>query len=342
MAERDDLLTSVAVTIADYRKGEVAVPDPAHVQRWVNQFENKQVQLPILRELDHVLKQTYFSRAGTRKFLARLFQNKALVGDDACAFWKRVKFLDIQRSGASQKEMLALFSKVLEKECGFGTESCGATPRAFVYLDDAIFTGNRVRSDLEKWVADEAPAQAKVHIVTIALHSLGRYYADGKIKEAAKAAAKNIDLTWWSAIELEDRKAYTTTSDVLRPVAIPDDEEVKAYVARMRYQPHLRTAGNVGGKGIFSSDKGRRLLEEQFLVTGVQIRNMCPNLADTQRPLGRMKLETLGFGSLIVTFRNCPNNTPLAFWVDSPWYPLFPRATNTHTSLKAMLAQEGF
>lgn len=58
-----------------------------------------------------------------------------------------------------------------------------------------------------------------------------------------------------------------------------------------------------------------------------------------------MKLVTLGFGSLIVTFSNCPNNAPLAFWVDSPWYPLFPRATNSDTSLgkfKAMLAQEGF
>jgi hypothetical protein len=55
-----------------------------------------------------------------------------------------------------------------------------------------------------------------------------------------------------------------------------------------------------------------------------------------------MKLETLGFGSLIVTFRNCPNNAPLAFWVDSPWYPLFPRTTNSNAWMQAALAQENF
>jgi hypothetical protein len=41
-----------------------------------------------------------------------------------------------------------------------------------------------------------------------------------------------------------------------------------------------------------------------------------------------MVLQTVGFGALIVTFRNCANNCPLGFWVDDPWYPLFPRKTN--------------
>ncbi|MFQ6163423.1 hypothetical protein [Sinorhizobium meliloti] len=344
MAERDELLKSIAATTGDYREGDLAASTPEHVERWINQFDAA-VQLPILREMDHVLKRTYFSRQGTRKFLAGLFQTEKLVGDNPCAFWKDVKFLDIQGGGASQKEMLALFSKVLEKECGFKAADCGIAPNAFVYLDDAIFTGNRVRRDLETWIAKEAPAGAKVHVITIALHSGGQYYAHGKIKEAAKAAGKSIDLTWWRAIELEDRKAHTTTSDVLRPVAIPEDEGVKAYVADMRYPPNLRTAGHVGGNGIFSSDAGRQLLEGEFLKAGVRIRQMCPHLNQYQRPLGNMILDTLGFGSLIVTFRNCPNNAPLVFWAGDPWHPLFARTTNSDTSMKrfmAMLAKDVF
>lgn len=252
MAERDDLLASIAFTTADYRKGDGPARTPAHVEQWVRQFEPK-AQLPILRELDHVIKQTYFSHVRTRKFLAGLLQNKELVGDDACAFWKRANFLDIQSRGASQKEMLALFSKVLEKLCGFGTENRSARSRTFVYLDDAVFTGNRVRRDLESWINDDAPAQAKVHIITIAIHSLGRWYADSKIQEAARAAGKSIELKWWSAVELEDRMASTATSDVLRPVAIPDDEAVNAYVAQMNHSPHLRTPGEIGKAEIFSS-----------------------------------------------------------------------------------------
>ena len=77
------------------------------------------MQLPILREMDHVLKRTYYSRKRTKELLARLFEKKELVGDDPCTGWKGLKFLRIQGGGASQTEMLALFSKVLEKKCGF-------------------------------------------------------------------------------------------------------------------------------------------------------------------------------------------------------------------------------
>lgn len=238
MAEQDDLLASIAATIAEHREGDLAAPTQEHVERWINQSDAA-VRLPILREMDHALKRTYFSREGTRKFLAGLFQTQKLVDDDPCAFWKGVKFLDIQGGGASQKEMLALFSNVLKKQCGFEATDCGAAPHAFIYLDDAIFTGNRVGRDLETWIGKDAPADAKVHVITIARHSGGQYYANGKIEDAAKAAGKSIDLTWWRAIELEDRKAHATTSDVLRPVAIPDNEGVKAYVAGMRFPPNV-------------------------------------------------------------------------------------------------------
>lgn len=344
MAERDDLIASIVATTADYREADGEGQTPERIERWIDQFDAG-VQLPILREMDHVLKQTYFSREGTRKFLVGLFQTEKLVGEDPCAFWKGVQFLDIQGGGASQKEMLALFSKVLEKECGFETADCGAEPHAFVYLDDAIFTGNRVRRDLETWIANQAPAEATVHVITIALHSGGQYYASGRINAAAKRAGKKIRFKWWRAIELEDRRTYTDASDVLRPVAIPADAAVEAYVAGMQHQPHLRTAGQVGGKGIFSGDANRQLLEQEFLKAGARIREMCPHLGDTQRPLGHMTLETLGFGSLIVTFRNCPNNAPLALWAGDPWHPLFPRTTNSATSLRrfiAMLAKDAF
>lgn len=337
MNERSNLLSSIATTIADYRKGDLKPPTPSHVEQWVTQFDAK-VQLPILREMDHVLKKTYFSRDRTTKLMEDLFQAEKLVGDDPCIFWNGIEFLDIQGGGASQKEILALFSKVLEKECGFTVADCGNDPHAYVYLDDAIFTGNRVRRDLEDWITKDAPFEAKVHVITIALHSGGQYYAEGKIKKAAEKAEKKVKFTWWWETKLEDRKSHTDESDVLRPISIPEDAAVQAYVAAMTYQPRLRTAGRVGGNRIFSDDAGRQLLEQEFLKAGIRIREMCPNLKIYQRPLGNSVLETLGFGSLIVTFRNCPNNAPLALWVGDPWYPLFPRMTNTDTLQKHFVA----
>ena len=348
MTERRDLLVSIAATTADYREGDLAAPTPEHVDRWMNQFDAA-VQLPILREMDHVLKRTYFSRNATRSFLGGLFQTGKLAGDDPCAFWKGVKFLDIQGGGASQTQMLALFNKLLNKKCGFEVANCGKDAEVYVYIDDATFTGNRIKQDIENWIASDAPERATVHIIVIALHTGARYYAEhhhkGNILKAARDAGKKIDFHWWCALELENQKAHTNSSDVLRPIRISDDKAVTEYVGAMTYKPYLRTAGQVGGKGIFSSDEGRQLLEEEFLKAGVRIRKMCPNLNKYQRPLGNMLLETLGFGSLIVTFRNCPNNAPLALWAGDPWYPLFQRTTNSDTSLRrfmALLAKDVF
>jgi hypothetical protein len=233
--------------------------------------------------------------------------------------------------------MLALFNELLQESCGFGKAQCGGGGSSvFVYLDDAIFTGNRVRRDLEAWIRDEAPNKADLHIVSIALHSGGQYYSNGVIGKAVVAAGKTIDVSWWRAIELEDRKARGATSDVLRPTHIPNDPAVQAYVQAMRYPPTLRQPGSLGTNALFATDAGRILLEDEFLKAGARIRQMCPNLGATQRPLGHITLDTLGFGSLIVTFRNCPNSAPLALWVGEPWYPLFPRTTNSQTAIKRL------
>jgi len=340
MPTRHELLASIATTTADYRAGELPAPTPEHVDRWVQQFDGA-VQLPILQEIDHVLKNTYFSKQKVSEFVRGAIHTQKLTGNDDAEFWRNANFLDIQRGGDSQTDMLVLFSEVLSSELGFGIDDCGRSGDVFIYLDDGIFTGNRVRRDLEEWVRDDAPAQAKVHVICIALHSGGQYYASGKIQDAVRASGKTIDITWWRAIELEDRKTYSSTSDVLRPTVIPNDPAVQAYVGAMQYQPALRTAGNPGAADLFSSDAAKIQLEQEFLKVGVHIRQICPNLGATQRPLGHMTLETLGFGSLIVTYRNCPNNAPLAFWVDDPWYPLFPRTTNTQTAVRRMFGGLG-
>ena len=337
MSERENLLESIAQTVQDYRDGSLPDPIADHVDRWVQQFD-ADVQLPILREVDHVLRNTYFSKEAVSKFIRGVIRTAKLTGTNPKDFWRSANFLDIQGGGDSQTDMLALFSELLREEFGIGIEDCGESNDVFIYLDDGIFTGNRVRRDLESWVRDLAPAQATVHVICIALHSGGQYYAKSRIQTAVSETAKKVDITWWRAIELEDRRAYSATADVLRPTAIPDDQAVQEYVAAMRHPPALRTPGNVGSKGLYASDAGKILLEQEFLRAGVRIRQLCPNLGATQRPLGHITLETLGFGSLIVTYRNCPNNAPLAFWVDAPWYPLFPRTTNTQTAVRRMFA----
>lgn len=336
MTSRDDLIGSIVSTIADYREGDIPARSGSDVDQWVRQFSD-QAQDGILAEMSHVLQKTYLSRKRVIGFLRGVMKTANLVGDDPASFWKDANLLDIQGGGASQREMLALFRTMLQSDLGIENSGSADNP-VYVYLDDGIFTGNRALNDIRQWINGAAPPNARLHVIASAVHRGGEYYASRKVTAAAQAAGKaGITVKWWHAVHLEDRKIATDTSDVLRPTAIPDDEIVLAYVAGMAYQPHLRKGESVGAGGIFSSGASRHMLEQEFLKAGAKIRSMCPNLGITQRPLGHMTLETLGFGSTIVTFRNCPNNAPLALWAGDPWFPLFPRSTNNATAMKRLL-----
>jgi len=324
---RGALVASIATTIADYRRGEIPTPDADHVERWISQFDAS-VQEPMLAELDHVLGKTYVSRTDGEKFISGILTAEKLAGANPGDFWKKANFLNIQEGGNSQREMLAMFDVVLQRSCGVALDECGSDDGPYIYLDDIIFTGNRVKNDLLGWIQSSAPLAAKVHVLVIGFHRGGQWYAKTKVEEGAKAAGKTVDVSWWRYLEIEDRKAYIADSDVLRPSSLPNDAATQTYAQSLKYPPVLRLGNSAGGRGFFSSDASRNLLEQELLKAGVYIRSICPNLNVYQRPLGNMVLQTLGFGALIVTFRNCANNCPLAFWADDPWYPLFPRKTN--------------
>ena len=320
--------------IAGYRSGEIPVPTPSHVAKWVRQFP-KGVQRPILREVEHALRETYISREIAIEFLNGLISTRELVGVDAAAFWRTVNFLDCQQYGTSQKDMLDLLGARLEAIHGVAIGECGSKSGPFVYLDDVIFTGGRAGEDLENWIRCEAPPKAALHVIVFALHRFGEYKVSERLREAAADADKEVEIKFWRFRTVENRLARKNNSEVLWPIELPDDAQVNAYASEETRFPWVpREPG--GRLGPFSSEQGRQLLEREFLIAGVKIRLGHEDPSTSLRPLGFSPFG-LGFGSMTVTFRNCPNNTPLALWwgnIDASgpanfnnWYPLFPRKT---------------
>ncbi len=315
--ERNNLLASIAGTIKDYRAGEIAEPTPAHVDRWISQFDDV-VQIPMLRELDSVFKRTYVSMPRMQQFLA------GVADSFPCEFWQAAHILSIQQNGGSQAEIRELFGHVLRERCGATVEYTGSADGDFVYLDDAIFTGERVLYDLRTWFQYQAPAKANLHIMVIAVHTLGSYWIEKNL-ESSKSG-KQIAVTTWRGSTFENRLVYRNQSDVLWPTdgIYPDGG----------FQPR-----QPGYKGpIFASEQGRQLLEREFLTAGLKIRGFANKPSPALKPLGFSQFRfSPGFGSLLVTYRNCPNNCPLALWYGDPsypdhhplskWYPLFPRKT---------------
>ncbi|WP_175750760.1 phosphoribosyltransferase-like protein [Burkholderia anthina] len=333
MSERDDLLASVANEIKTYRKGDLPEPTPEHVDRWLRQFTPAQ-QLPFLREFEHVIKRTFVTRQNVKDFLRHLVTNEKLAGSDPKAYWSSANFLSIQQNGQSQKAMLKLFAKCLEEECGLDLDDCGGDGGDFVYLDDVMFSGNRVGNDLERWLLNDAPQSASVHVIVAALHSGGSYLVDRRLKDVVQNSGKKITVTYWRALEIENRKWYKNSSGVLWPTAIPNVAEVQAYMAlpsKFPFEPRQPSTKPIEP---FSSEAGRQVLESEFLVAGAKIRAMSENPKPSIRPLGFSPFG-VGFGSMIATYRNCPNNCPLAMWWGDPeatsgalhWYPLLQRET---------------
>ena len=336
LTERNNLLASITNTIADYREGDLDTPTCEHVNRWIKQFNNK-IQLPLLREMNHVLKQTYFSKTRVTRFFKEWILNNELTKRNPRKFWAEAHILNIQQNGRSQSEIRKILSVELSKCLGLNIDESGADGGEFIYLDDVIFTGLRVTTDLKTWIAREAPTQAVVHIIVIATHSLGKWLCEEQLKKAADDAGKRIDLRIWSKVSIENRKRYRNNSEVLWPAILPEDQNLNSYMAMEQGPQFLhRQLGGELVNNIFSSETARQLLEREMLLAGVRILGFCQDPNSSMRPLGFSSFR-IGFGSTIATFRNCPNNTPLALWWGSPnaptghpfrkWYPLLPRKT---------------
>ena len=336
MTTRAELLESIAKTIADYRKGEIPQPSPEHVEKWVSQFQ-EEVQEPLLREMDNVVENWYFNRDWVVDFLSRQVKNEKLAGTSPCDFWEKANFLNIQKNGHSQEEMLEVFAEGLQAQCGLHIEGCKSDDGPYIYLDDALFSGFRVGDDLSTWLEQDAPEKGNVHILVIASHKFGEFQILKRLKEQAKESNKDIKFHCWRAVSFENRKIYSKNSEVLWPAVLPDDAALQAYMAEKHKFPfEPRQPGGTYENEVFSSEESRQLLERELLLAGVRIRSFCQNPNPIMRPLGFSPFG-LGFGSLIVTFRNCPNNCPLALWWGNPeedessplskWYPLFPRKT---------------
>ena len=321
MTERRNLLASITNTIKDYRASEIPEPTSDHVDRWISQFDEN-VQLPMLRELDHIFKITYVSKGKVLQLLGQI------AGNFSCDFWRKAHILNIQRNGRSQFEIRELFRPILKEQCGYDIDYRGSTGGDFVYLDDAIFSGERVREDLSYWIQDQAEENATLYLMVIAVHELGRYWIETEQNLERLKAEKQISINFrifFDDFVFENRLSYRDQSDVLWPTAeIYSDDSFRPR------QPRYRMSR------LFTSEEGRQLLERIFLDAGLKIQNFANEPNPMLKPLGFYRFPP-GFGSLFVTYRNCPNNCPLALWYGNPeyspnhpfgrWYPLFPRKT---------------
>ena len=330
--DKDSLCVKIADTISDYRKGDGISPQTADdVGRWAAQFDSAD-QLPILGELAHVLGKMYFSEATVREFIRIVVSSPELTGGDPAAFWRNAEILDLQLAGSrSQRDMLALFDEELRAAFGFGKDACKGVGKTFVYLDDGVFSGGQATDDIVRWLKENGQAEGfALHLIVIGLHDSGKW----KIKRAfQKIASSRGRIQFWRLRTMPSWRRPDSEPDksaVLWPHRWPEgDSAVEEWLAREPenrddIKDTLRHEGR--NPDLFKSESGRQILEQALLRKGADICCRPVNRNRNFRPLGAQYWPGWGFGALFVTYRNCPNNCPLAFWWNTNgWIPLFPR-----------------
>jgi len=336
--DMNTLAAEIAAKIADYRTGEIIQPNREHVLRWVGQFDAP-MQAELLVETRHFLSRLYVSKTLIEQFIIHLSTNVELTGGNPVTFWSGVGFLDLQYRSQSQRDMLALLSDALHDRFSLNCDRRVSTNARYIYIDDAIFTGNQVLSDLRRWIEHENISDCDVHLVFIGIHKSGFWYARKKLKQIVHS--RNIRLHWWRMVEIEDWKKPENVASVsvLWPTHAPDDKYVQRWLAacpddRERFNPRPHPEQVVPNVN-FASENGRELLEQAFLQRGAYIASLPQHGDPHMRPLGYHGLSGPGFGTLLSTYRNCPNNSPLVLWWGHPdaghplnqWYPLLPRRT---------------
>lgn len=336
------LLQSIAAIIAGYRLGQVPPPTAAHVDRWVSQFTLAN-RLAVLQEMEHVLRNWYFTEANFRQFISMLAVDAQLAGPDPRAFWQGTNILQTQGRGHSQGVMLQMFDECLQAACGLQVQQCGRPGGPYVYIDDALFSGGQLKEDLEAWIRGPAPAQAFVNVIVMVSYASAEYYSSKWLPRINQETGKNVQLHFWRLRICENRNYYRYSADVYWPAAVPQDQAVvDCLQAETQYPFTARHAG--GGNQVFSSEVGRQVLETEFLIAGANlVRRFPANVY--RRPLGYGRFG-VGFGATMVTYRNCPNNAPLALWWGDDqgqagklgWYPLFPRDTRDQNDFRQILA----
>jgi len=346
-AQRIALLQSLASTIAGYRRGEISPITIAHVETWLNQFDMED-QPVILAELDAIMKRLYFSKDRVKEYLRTLLKEDVIGNGNPSTILPSIRFLTIQKEGSSQWAMLLILDEILQEDFGLSIAQCGTgNVHTYIYIDDAIYTGSRLRYDLTEgegnpaWIPKNGLPNCRLVIYTIVSHLDGMNYAFQHINRAVRK--KGMIVKMQQSLIIDNRRRYSGSIECLWPEAISDDLYVDFYTSNLHINPAqknwknddlFRPHGVPSKEGLFSSAGARNVLERAFLQKGARIIAASRNPAASVRPLGFEKRGSLGFGTLFVTYRNIANNCPVVLWWGDSlypathslgmWYPLFP------------------
>lgn len=343
------LIHNIQSIIADYRNDDNINIDTLHIQQWIDQFDAKN-QIFILKELEHVLKQRYVSKQKACGILLKYldYLKSEYNYPTVEKLLDESHFLSLQGKEKSQTTLLSILKEVLIKKYSYNIESNKPISiKNYIYIDDIFATGGSFYKDLSMWWNNNAPITTEIKnkkkrlcIFYFFIHEKNYDKTMWRFHYNVNTYFKKyIRVTFWTKIQNSDESKKNISLiwptqnkqplnvEVYRRQIVRD---VDAISARNNYniypEEFFRTETNPNIEKLFSTKENRIKFENIMLQKGLEIVKSTLN-DSTFRPLGFVSLsKNFGFGTLIFTWRNIPNNTPLALWhKGGNFHPLFPR-----------------
>ena len=341
--------------IKDHRS-DIGFMTTERIYDWIKQFEKEDQEL-ILNETLHIMKQRYISKESGIQYIKGIinylkqkepFENvKELISNSY--------FIDNQSEGKSQKLLLNFLDDVLQKDYNTSLRECNSTnPKYVIYLDDFLCTGETAI----KGLADEESGwfnalhnnggtnfenfkASKSQLVLAYLAAHNKCISKFTTRLYKCLGEKNVGsiLYVWNNRFLIDNDGTGGELNFLYPTADIIDEEILACQKEIEDKIHdrgykkteniqYRKPDNPAEEKFFSNSENRNRYELIILKKCIELYNKIPKENKRARPLGYGQYTdmSLGFGTLIFSWRNVPFNTPLCFWYNAHGFsPLFLR-----------------
>lgn len=349
----EKLITEIHKIIKDYRRHDIGFLyhteiTKNHIFNWINQFDENDRKF-VLSELLNILKKSYLTEEKTIEVLTLEFETlaKDFGYSNVTDFLNETIILDSQKSGKSQKVMLKMVKEILLKKFNYDIKNCNKKNIKFwLYIDDVLASGKTFKDDIIEEINKyglENFKNEKIKIIStfIILHKWGvrnSVYALDKIlnHEISKKihfyrveSVDNYPYINYYHSDPNFNHLYPIKSEIGELFLNELENSFERDYNLNNKQHAFRNPDYPLEETFFSAKENRNRFEQIILKKGIEIYNNIGKINTASiRPLGFCppSYQTLGTGSLYITWRNISNTCPLVFWWDiNGWNPLFPR-----------------
>ncbi|WP_077920937.1 hypothetical protein [Spirosoma sp. 209] len=340
------MIEQIVKIISDYREDDLFVKiDEAHVQRWINQFDEGDREF-ILNELLYILPKSYLSKSAALDELDTLLETLAedYKYDTIENFLDHTVFLRCQDDYKSQSQLLLFLDQLLEREYGTSIDNCGNKEvRNWLYIDDILASGGTYKRDIQQKIEEYGKSEFQknnIQIISIFffLHEWGKrnvlYNLQRNLGYSLTDRAKFYRVFTISNDPIINKYNKNPTFNHTYPLQTQEGVEFLNFIEKAFERSYpmtndqyaFRSESMPTKEDFFSSPDNRDRYEKIIVQKGIEIIKNIDNLrVQAIRPLGftQPAYKTLGTGSHCFTWRNISNTCPLVYWWEANWYPLF-------------------